>query len=1097
MAISRRNFLALAGAGVVAAAVDVGGLLSPLLDTPAWADVTATNGRGLFGGPTTLDSTVRQKPRQDISDWTDYVKLESGPGEPHFVRSDIVDAYAQPTRAIESFVQITDLQLVDDKSPARVEFTDRWADLGSTINKSTDSAYRPHEMLSTHIVESMVQAIRAVGLGPVTGLSLDFTIATGDMVDNVQLNETRWYIDLLDGGQPGQPKQIRPESGTAGSEESVSGNFGGFAHDRHYWAANGVEDAGRDFYRLTYNLPVVSGLLTAARRPFNATGLGMPWYAAMGNHDGEIQGNYPVHPTFVESVGGRLTDISGLATGNRKAWISQVTSGEVTFPEAAGVAQLNLFTQNLQYRTVTADNQRRILTKSEFAAEHWNTSGLPVGHGFIASLGSLTLYQTYYSRPALNSPIVYITLDTVCYDGGANGRIPQDQFNWLEDQLQANSSFYYDQLLRPVHKPSVKDKLIVLFGHHTIGSINNDNSDLNIVDRGASDFYFAEAVEQKLLRFPNVILYVCGHTHKNEMHVHRRGVVTQLGNNVPGTGGFWEVATASHIDWPVQSRVFELAMGKNTISIFTTMVDLAGPVDAQGDLSTPVSLASLARELAANDPTERPGGSNTPDNPDGESGRRGLREDRNTQLLVPAPFFIGTPDVWGSSLALAVNSSGNLEVLGTKSDDSIWWRHSTAPDTWGSWVGFPSTGALHVVAAETNKNGFVEVFGADTANFGGVWRSVQTASGWTGWALMGEVNARSITAARNADGRMEVFITTPGGDVWHIAQATPGGTWGSWSSGFGLLQFNRVLVQVAAVTNRDGRVEVFAVSDQGGLWRRTQIATGGWTDWASFGNLAGNGSLARFTKITAALNDDGRVELFAADSDRRVWRNSQQTAGSDTWGTWRLFDNGQTRMTQLAARTDSSKQINLFGVDHVGEVWQRHQVGANTDQWSGWTSMSAVGALRPDVPIVPGSSNTRERIMTPTLVGLPESVARTVITGSALVLGTVTHQANAAPAGTVYSQSPAQNTVVFEGDVMNIAVSNGGVLVPELHGLSASAAGSALSNAGLVGSRQSDIPTPDRTDNGKVVQVTPDTGTLVAPGSTVQYAVGVWDGSNR
>jgi hypothetical protein len=58
----------------------------------------------------------------------------------------------------------------------------------------------------------------------------------------------------------------------------------------------------------------------------------------------------------------------------------------------------------------------------------------------------------------------------------------------------------------------------------------------------------------------------------------------------------------------VQSRIFELAAGKGIISIFTTMVDIAAPVDHVGDLGSPVALASLARELAANDPTERQGG---------------------------------------------------------------------------------------------------------------------------------------------------------------------------------------------------------------------------------------------------------------------------------------------------------------------------------------------------------------------------------------------------------------------------------------------------------------------------------------------------------
>ena len=34
-------------------------------------------------------------------------------------------------------------------------------------------------------------------------------------------------------------------------------------------------------------------MLAAARRPFQATGLGLPWYAVHGNHDNMLQGTVP------------------------------------------------------------------------------------------------------------------------------------------------------------------------------------------------------------------------------------------------------------------------------------------------------------------------------------------------------------------------------------------------------------------------------------------------------------------------------------------------------------------------------------------------------------------------------------------------------------------------------------------------------------------------------------------------------------------------------------------------------------------------------------------------------------------------------------
>ena len=575
MDITRRAALRIGGLGAAAAAAAAGGVSGT-------AHAAATARRR---GTTLARRIVRGR---DIGDG--YRLLRRIDGEGHLVR-DGLDAAAKPGRArrragLTAFVQLSDVHIIDAQSPLRVEYADRYDDTGDLPSSGVfGSAYRPQEILTAQVADAMVRRINAVRRGPVTGIPFRFAVQTGDNSDNSQLNEIRWNIRVLDGGR------VRPDSGSRAAYEGVM-DQDRTSYDRHYWHPDGAPDGKRaDIPRRRYGFPLVPGLLDAARRPFKAAGLDMRWYTAFGNHDGLIQGNFPE----------RTTNLNAVATGSLKLISPPAGYTPADLQEFYSRGDLQGFLTSLaeegdpSVRQVTPDPRRRLLSRSQYVEQHFRTTGLPVGHGFTARNQSDGTAYYAFTR----GPLRVIVLDTVNPNGYADGSLDATQFAWLQAQLAAASR-----------------KLIVVCSHHNSETMDNvfvaTGGDLEPRVVGAQ-------VVAALQAQPNVIAWINGHTHRH--------AVTP--RPAPGGGGFWEITTSSHVDHPQHARILEIADNQDgTLSLFCTLVDHASPVRFGGDLSTPKALASLARELAANDWQRR----------DVDQQRRA---DRNVELLVRRPAWMG------------------------------------------------------------------------------------------------------------------------------------------------------------------------------------------------------------------------------------------------------------------------------------------------------------------------------------------------------------------------------------------------------------------------------------------------------------------------
>ena len=509
------------------------------------------------------------------------------PGEPHLVRDDLVgrsDAGPRSGRALAVLAHVTDLQLADVQSPTRFEHLNRG--FGDPRYRKIIPVQRPQEALTAHAVEATLRTLNRLPGGPLSGAPLELVVTTGDAIDNGQWNELQAFLGLFDGGP------VRMDSGGPAYEGVQSPSW----PDDIFWVPDGRLD-GPDLFMSRHGFPVHPGLLERALREFPGEGLRLPWLACFGNHEGLNQG-----------VGAVTPELAAALTGDRKP---------VRLPDGFDHDRAyEVFIDHpeeffrAENRHVTPDPARRPVSRREFVEAHFRPEARPVGHGFTETNRRTGTAYYAYDTPAAR----LVSLDTTCLAGGADGCLDHAQARWLEDRLVEAHSRYRARSGEEVATGN-EDRLVVLFSHHGLDHLTNDRAHTGPEGEpalGAADLLAL------VHRFPNVVLWLNGHTHTNGVRLHRdRG----------GSGGFWEVTTCAVVDWPCQTRVVELVeCADGTLAIGCTMLDHDSPL-AGGDGGTVADLAALHRELAGNVPWS---GFDSP--------MSGTPADRNVDLRLPAPF---------------------------------------------------------------------------------------------------------------------------------------------------------------------------------------------------------------------------------------------------------------------------------------------------------------------------------------------------------------------------------------------------------------------------------------------------------------------------
>ncbi|MET0646820.1 MAG: hypothetical protein ABW208_09385 [Pyrinomonadaceae bacterium] len=225
---------------------------------------------------------------------------------------------------------------------------------------------------------------------------------------------------------------------------------------------------------------------------------------------------------------------------------------------------------------------------------------------------------------------------------------------------------------------------------------------------------------------------------------------------------------------------------------------------------------------------------------------------------------------------------------------------------------------------------------------GGAW-SDWRGPDWAGSPPPRPAQVYELAAAQQNDGRVQVFALDMMLQLWTVWQTSPGGGWSSWS-GPNWNNAPKGMKRIAASQQGGTRgAQLWGIDENYNLVTCFQITAGGsWSGWQPWPATPEN---SPFLMVTASQQNDGRVQLWATDTQQQLW-SCWQTSPGGGWSNWSGPNwNGAPPLTNIAAcQQGGTRGAQLWGIRRDYTLVTTFQGSPGGGNWSSWSTESFQGA---------------------------------------------------------------------------------------------------------------------------------------------------------